>query len=93
MSKIEEEITTHKAHKKFLDVIAIASKNKIPVNQKQRKKLKQMREYAEREADNSFEDDGQERDRSNTFLTQQGAMPQNMKKNLSKVNPNFPQGK
>ena len=32
MSKVEEEITQHKQHKKFLDLIAIASKNKIPVN-------------------------------------------------------------
>ena len=32
MSKIEEEITLHKAHKKFLDLIAIAANIKKPVN-------------------------------------------------------------
>lgn len=35
--KVEDEITLHKKHKKFLDLIAIASKNKVPVNQKKRK--------------------------------------------------------
>lgn len=35
-SKLEEEIKTHKASKRFLDLIAIASKNKKPVNQKKR---------------------------------------------------------
>jgi len=32
MQKVEDEITLHKKHKKFLDLIAIASKNKEPVN-------------------------------------------------------------
>ena len=31
-SKIEEEITSHKAHKKFLDLIAIAANIKKPMN-------------------------------------------------------------
>ena len=31
-SKLEEEIVLHKASKKFLDLLAIASKNKKPVN-------------------------------------------------------------
>ena len=31
-SKLEEEISIHKQHKKFLDLIAIASKVKKPVN-------------------------------------------------------------
>ncbi len=44
MSKVEEEITLHKQHKKFLDLIAIASKNKKAVNQKQRNYMKMMRE-------------------------------------------------
>ena len=33
ISKIDEEIMSHKEHKSFLDRIAIASKNKKPVNQ------------------------------------------------------------
>ena len=37
-SKLEEEISIHKQHKKFLDLIAIASKVKKPVNQKRRKR-------------------------------------------------------
>ena len=37
-SKVEEEISIHKQHKKFLDLIAIASKVKKPVNQKLRKR-------------------------------------------------------
>ena len=31
-SKLEEDIRTHKASKKFLDLLAIASKNKKPIN-------------------------------------------------------------
>lgn len=31
-SKLEEEMGAHKEHKKFLDLIAIASKHKKPVN-------------------------------------------------------------
>jgi len=31
-SKLEEEIKTHKASKRFLDLVAIANKNKKPVN-------------------------------------------------------------
>lgn len=32
ISKIDEEIMLHKEHKRFLDRIAIASNNKMPVN-------------------------------------------------------------
>ena len=32
MQKAEDEIGLHKKHKKFLDLIAIMSKNKEPVN-------------------------------------------------------------
>ena len=44
MTKVEEEIQSHKQHKKFLDLIAIASKNKILVNQKERNRIKKLRE-------------------------------------------------
>lgn len=40
ITKKEEEITAHKAHKKFLDLIAIASKHKTPIDQKERRKQK-----------------------------------------------------
>ena len=33
MSKVDEEIQSHKQHKKFLDLIAIAAGEKKPVNQ------------------------------------------------------------
>ena len=36
MSKVDEEIQSHKQHKKFLDLIAIAAGEKKPVNQKKR---------------------------------------------------------
>ena len=49
ISKIDEEIMSHKEHKSFLDRIAIASKNKKPVNQAQRKRIKAMRAFAEAE--------------------------------------------
>ena len=32
MSKVDEEIQSHKQHKKFLDLIAIAAGEKKPVN-------------------------------------------------------------
>ena len=51
-SKLEEEITLHKTSKKFLDLIAIASKNKKPVNQKLRKKRKEILEMQENEMSN-----------------------------------------
>ena len=35
-SKLEEEIYQHKGSKRFLDLLAIASNNKKPVNQKKR---------------------------------------------------------
>ena len=44
MSKVEEEMTQHKQHKKFLDLIAIASKNKKPMNQKRRQYMKKLRQ-------------------------------------------------
>lgn len=49
-SKLEEEIKTHKTSKKFLDFIAIASKNKKPVNQAKRNKRKMMEKYQEEAA-------------------------------------------
>jgi hypothetical protein len=54
MSKVEEEITLHKQHKKFLDLIAIASKHKKAVNQKQRNYMKKLREQQENQ-DGDFE--------------------------------------
>ena len=36
MSKVDEEIQSHKQHKKFLDLIAIAAGEKKPINQKKR---------------------------------------------------------
>ena len=41
-SKLAEEIAQHKQSKKFLDLLAIASKNKMPVSQKKRQLLKQQ---------------------------------------------------
>ena len=43
-SKMEEEIQLHKASKKFLDLLSIASKIKRPVNQKKRRKIKAIQE-------------------------------------------------
>lgn len=57
MSKIEEEITSHKAHKKFLDLIAIAANIKKPVNQKERRKAREMRNQAEMESATYDDDD------------------------------------
>ena len=56
MSKVEEEITQHKAHKKFLDLIAIASKNKQPVNQKKRMKNKARRDVSAYDKHDSTEE-------------------------------------
>ena len=50
-SKLEEEIVTHKASKKFLDLLAIASGNKKPVNQKKRRKMKELMERNQEEMD------------------------------------------
>ena len=47
MQKVEDEMTTHKKHKKFLDLIAIASKNKKWVNQKRRNMRKAMKNSVE----------------------------------------------
>ena len=33
MQKVDDESKLHRYNKKFLDLIAIASKNKVPVNQ------------------------------------------------------------
>lgn len=41
-SKLEEEILLHKESKKFLDLLAIASKVKKPVNQKKRNRRKTL---------------------------------------------------
>ncbi len=59
ISKVEEEITLHKEHKRFLDKIAIASKNKKPVNQAERKRMKQLR--ARVEADQASIEEGLDR--------------------------------
>ena len=42
---------THKASKKFLDLLAIASGNKKPVNQKKRRKMKELMERNQEEMD------------------------------------------
>ncbi len=55
MSKVEEEITLHKQHKKFLDLIAIASKNKKAVNQKQRNYMKMLREQQENQEGDDYD--------------------------------------
>lgn len=39
-SKFQEEIVLHKAHKRFLDLLAISAKVKQPVNQRERKAIK-----------------------------------------------------
>ena len=44
MSKVEEESTHHKLQKQFLDKVAIACGEKVPVNQKERKRLKALRQ-------------------------------------------------
>lgn len=52
-SKLEEEIVLHKASKKFLDLLAIASKNKKPVNQKKRRQMKKLLALNQSELQNS----------------------------------------
>lgn len=74
MSKIEEEITSHKAHKKFLDLIAIAANIKSPVNQAERRRLKELRNVVEGEDFNFDEDerpsfDNRARMNDATFIT------------------------
>lgn len=65
-SKLDEEIKTHKASKKFLDLIAIASKIKKPVNQKKRARVKAMNEAANDDLrGNAHNERG-----SSTFITQ-----------------------
>ena len=85
-SKLEEEIVLHKASKKFLDLLAIASKSKKPVNQKKRRQMKQLLErnanetaQAEAAMENARASDG-----GHTFLTQTSQMGhlQLQKKNL-----------
>ena len=44
MSKVDEEIQSHKQHKKFLDLIAIAAGEKKPINQKKRLQMKLNRQ-------------------------------------------------
>ena len=70
-SKVEEEIVLHKASKKFLDLLAIASGEKKPVSQKRRRAVKLARERAleeESRADSALF----ERTKSGTFVTQGG---------------------
>ena len=64
-SKLEEEIKTHKASKKFIDLIGIASKNKKPVNQKKRQRQKMMLLNANNDLNQKSQND------SSTFITQQ----------------------
>ena len=68
ISKIDEEIITHKASKKFLDVLAIASGNKIPVNQKKRK-LQKMAELTKKNAESTFSTAAKQVNQA-TFMTQ-----------------------
>ena len=68
MSKVEEEITLHKQHKKFLDLIAISSKNKKSVNQKQRNYMKMMREQQEHQ-DGEY---GERQTFTNNYTNQRG---------------------
>ena len=79
MQKVEDEITLHKKHKKFLDLIAIASKNKDPKNQKQRKKMKLAAELEELKTNQPVQQKGSDM----TFVTQSAAvtrpMPQTLK--------------
>ena len=75
-SKLEEEIKTHKASKRFLDLIAIASKNKKPVNQKKRQKQKLLQQ-----ATMNIGEEVKQRE-SSTFLTQLSRL-QTLKKQSS----------
>ena len=52
MQKADDEIHNHKKQKKFLDLIAIMSKNKEPKNQKKRKYMKAMRAAQELDVEN-----------------------------------------
>ena len=47
MQKVDDESKLHRYNKKFLDLIAIASKNKVPVNQQERKMRKEALLVAE----------------------------------------------
>lgn len=69
MSKVEEEMTQHKQHKKFLDLIAIASKNKKPVNQKRRQYMKKLRQTD----DNDDQSEPEQRFQSNNYTQGKGA--------------------
>ena len=62
-NKLEEEIKTHKESKKFLDLIAIASKNKKPVNQKKRERRKTLLANANFDLNQRSQQD------SSTFIT------------------------
>lgn len=72
-SKLEEEILLHKESKKFLDLLAIASKVKKPVNQKKRNRRKTLMvsSVGDQSALSHLIISEQERDGS-TFLTQTG---------------------
>ena len=70
-SKLEEEIVLHKASKKFLYLLAIASKNKKPVNQRKRIRQK-LQERAENASSMSQETERQHQNNrtGSTFVTQ-----------------------
>ena len=80
-SKLEEEIVQHKTSKKFLDLLAIASKNKRPVNQKKRKLMKEL---AIRSAQASELAEAEQARGSSTFVTQGSQNAIQSKKSLSK---------
>ena len=83
-SKLEEEIVLHKTSKKFLDLLAIASKNKKPVNQKLRRKKKEL---LERQSSEQLDDDHQKVEKvsdQQTFVTQNSVI--NQKKRKTTVN-------
>lgn len=74
-SKLEEEIVLHKTSKKFLDLLAIASKNKKPVNQKQRRRKKEQLERQQSELhDEGGADQREKVAGQHTFVTQKSGL-------------------
>ena len=60
ITKEEEGIQAQKEHKKFLDKIAIASKNKVPVNQKERRRAKEAKRLHEQQHGDQEDGSGDE---------------------------------
>ena len=87
MQKVDDESKLHRYNKKFLDLIAIASKNKVPVNQKERKMRKEallVAEVDEQENMNALQQQSQ-RIGDMTFLTQSAAADVNQVSNMARA--------